>query len=85
MPPETRKNLRDLRQMISNARAYRRLASAAQDQGQFHSAACHIGDALVLERDAVDLLGTLEASGTLIAIEALVASATSYARERRHV
>lgn len=85
MPPETRKTLRDLRQMISNARAYRRLASAAKEQGQLHFAARHIGDALVLERDAIDRLNALEASGTLIAIEALVASATSYARERRHV
>ncbi|MCR9273247.1 MULTISPECIES: hypothetical protein [Mameliella] len=85
MPPETRKNLCDLRCLMAQARAHRRLASTAQRLGQIDTAAQNIGDALALERDAIDRLNALEASGTLIAIEALVASATSYARERRHV
>ncbi|WP_420324604.1 hypothetical protein [Mameliella sp.] len=70
---------------MAQARAHRRLASTAQRLGQIDTAGQHIGDALALERDAIDRLNALEASGTLIAIEALVASATSYARERRHV
>ncbi|ODM46770.1 hypothetical protein [Mameliella sp. MMSF_3455] len=85
MPPETRKNLISLRQLMSKARDHRRLAASAQAVGLIDTSAQNIGHALVLERDAIDLLDALEASGTLIAIEALVASATSYARERRHV
>ncbi|WP_305970418.1 MULTISPECIES: hypothetical protein [unclassified Mameliella] len=85
MPPETRKNLISLRKLMSMARDHRRLAASAQAVGLIDTAAQNIGHALVLERDAIDLLDALEKSGTLIAIEALVASATSYARERRHV
>lgn len=85
MPPETRKNLISLRGLMSKARDHRRLAASAQAAGLIETSAQNIGQALVQERDAIDLLDALEASGTLIAIEALVASATSYARERRHV
>ncbi|WP_300439307.1 hypothetical protein [uncultured Mameliella sp.] len=85
MPPETRTDLITLRLLMSKVRANRRKSEEARAAGQMATAACHMGLALALEREALDRLDALEASGTLIAIEALVASATSYARERRHV
>ncbi|MBY6117454.1 hypothetical protein KUW09_24915 [Mameliella alba] len=83
MPPETRSEFIALRQLVCNARSYRKLASARLQLGQIDNAAVYIGEAIAIERRILEQVDALEARGTLIAIEALVASATSYARERR--
>lgn len=83
MPPETRIELITLRLLTARIRMNRRASEQARAMGQMATAACHMGLAMALEREVLDRIDRLEASGTLIAIEAAVSSATSWAQAGR--